>query len=578
MIDLTIKIGGEAGFGIMTTGVLVGKIATRSGYQTFEYSEYPSLIRGGHNVVEIRISDEQVFSQERCVDILVCLNKQTYDLHKNEVKESGVVVIDEEKADIQNEKITDKHITYVHLPISSLLQKNGFPSVMMNNIALGAIAHIVGFDYSFVEVLIRENFAKKGEEVINQNIHAANLGFEYAKKEFPDGYHSKLSKRTPLQKRMYISGNDMIGLGAIAGGCKFYCAYPMTPTSNLLHYLAAHSEKYHMVVKHAEDEISVINMALGASWGGVRSMVGTSGGGFALMVEGVSLSGITETPIVIVMGQRPGPATGMPTWTEQGDLLFIVHSGHGEFPKIVLAPGDMKEAYALTLEALALADTYQTPVFILADKYLLEGRQSVDVAEIENIPISYDRGKLLSQDELLKLPSYKRYLNTEDGISPRVIPGVKGGLHQSNSYEHGEDGHTTEEAQERIIQVEKRNRKRNTFLAHDFKMPEVFGPKDAPLTIVSWGSMKAPILQAMKDMKKGFNYIHFTYVWPMPENEMRKLLQGCKKTLLVENNATAQFGQLLSMVTGIQIQNTLLEYSGRPIYPEQICEKVRSLL
>lgn len=578
MTDLTIKIGGEAGFGIMTTGVLVGKIATRSGYQTFEYSEYPSLIRGGHNVVEVRISDEQVFSQERCVDILVCLNKQTYDLHKSEIKESGVVVIDEEKADIQNEKITDKHITYVHLPIASLLQKNGFPSVMMNNIALGAIVHIVGFDYSFVEALIQENFAKKGEEIIKQNTQAANLGFEYARKEFPTGYHSKLSKRTPLQKRMYISGNDMIGLGAIAGGCKFYCAYPMTPASNLLHYLAAHGEKYHMVVKHAEDEISVINMALGASWGGVRSMVGTSGGGFALMVEGVSLSGITETPIVIVMGQRPGPATGMPTWTEQGDLLFIVHSGHGEFPKIVLTPGDLKEAYALTLDALALADTYQTPVFILTDKYLLEGRQSVDVAEIENIPISYDRGKLLSQDELLKLSSYKRYLNTADGISPRVIPGVKGGLHQSNSYEHGEDGHTTEEAQERIIQVEKRNRKRDTFLANDFRMPEVFGPKDAPLTIISWGSMKAPILQAMKDMKNGFNYIHFTYVWPMPENEMRKLLQGCKKTLLVENNATAQFGQLLSMVTGIQIQNTLLEYSGRPIYPEQICEKVRSLL
>src|SRR3989344_5885840 len=344
MIDFTLKIGGEAGFGIMTTGLLMGKIATRSGYHAFEYPEYPSLIRGGHNVIEIRISDEKVYSQEKKVDVLVCLNKETYILHKDEVKDGGVVIADEQKNSIADKKITDRNITYINLPFSQIIQTAKLSNVMINNIALGALTHVVGADFSILKDIISQNFAKKGQEVIDKNVQASQLGHDHIKSAYPEGYKIKIPKKTEIIPRMYISGNEIIGLGAIAAGCKFYCAYPMTPSSALLHYMAGKAEKYGLVVKHAEDEIAVINMALGASWAGVRSMVCTSGGGFALMVESVSLAGITETPIVICMGQRPGPATGMPTWTEQGDLHFVIRSGHGEFPKIVLAPGDVGEA------------------------------------------------------------------------------------------------------------------------------------------------------------------------------------------------------------------------------------------
>lgn len=576
MIDLSVKIGGEAGFGIMTTGLLMGKIATRSGYFAFEYPEYPSLIRGGHNVVSIRISDEQVFSQEEKTDILICLNEETHKLHSSLVKDGGVIVLDRDKINITPSSQNNK-ANYIHVPFSKILQENSLSTVMLNNIALGALMSLLDATLDVLDGLIAENFARKSQEIIDKNINAAKLGFEAVKTAYPQGYNIKIPKKTDITEKLYLTGNEMIGVGAIASLCRFYVAYPMTPSSVLLHFLAAKSESQGIVVKHAEDEISVINMALGASFAGVRSMVGTSGGGFALMVEGVSLAGITETPIVIMMGQRPGPATGMPTWTEQGDLLFILHAGHGEFPKIVLAPGDIEECYKLTIDAFNLADKYQTPVFILADKYILEGHQTVEKSKIQNLEYKINRGKLLSQQELAKILDYKRYLDTPDGISPRALPGQKGALFQANSYEHTQDGHTTEESIERVRQVDKRNKKYATFLSEDAKLPTLYGEKDRLLTLVSWGSMKAPILQAMKESGK-FNYLHFSCMWPLPEGQVKEMLLSFKNILLVENNSTAQLGQLIKMVTGIDIKNKLLKYSGRPIYPEEILVKVKQLI
>jgi 2-oxoglutarate ferredoxin oxidoreductase subunit alpha len=578
MLDLTVKIGGKAGFGIMTTGLTLGKIATRSGYHAFEYAEYPSLIRGGHNVVEVRISDDKVYSQEKKTDILVCLDAETFDLHKSQMKEGGIVILDKDKVDLSKQNSTIKNVSYLDIPFSKMLKEASLNSVMVNNIAVGVLMHFLGADFEILKALIFENFSKKGQEVIEKNTQAAKLGYDCAQKHYPDGYKIKIPKLTKIIPKMYITGNEMIGLGAIAAGCKFYAAYPMTPTSALLHYLAAHAEAAGMVVKHAEDEISVINMAIGSSWAGVRSMVGTSGGGFALMVEATSLSGITETPVVIMMGQRPGPATGMPTWTEQGDLLFILHAGHGEFLKILLSPGDVEEAYKLTVDAFNLADKYQTPVFVIGDKYLQEGHQSVEESRIKNYEFRIDRGKLLTREQLNNISDYKRYQLTDDGISPRAIPGYKNSLHQANSYEHLEDGHTTEEAKERMRQVDKRNRKYATFLEKDARMPVLYGEKNTQLTVVSWGSMKGPILQAMRGSEDKFNYLHFSYLWPLPKDELTKLLTSFKKLLLVENNSTAQFGQLLRMVTGIEITDKLLKYSGRPIYPEEVVEKVGELI
>ena len=564
----------------MTTGLFLGKIATRSGYHAFEYSEYPSLIRGGHNVIEVRISDEEVHSQGQGVDLLLCLNKETADLHGHEVREGGVIVFDNEKTDESKLMKPDRNIHYVHIPFSRILRENSLPMVMLNNIALGVLMHLIGADMEILNTLIAETFLRKGEEIITKNREAASLGMNEAKKNFKMDILHKLEKKSVISPKLYITGNEVIGLGAIRAGCQFYCAYPMTPSSAILHYLASKAEKAGIVVKHAEDEISVINMALGASWAGARSMVATSGGGFALMVEAVSLSGMTETPIVIVMGQRPGPATGMPTWTEQGDLLFVIRSGHGEFPKIVLAPGDVGEAYKLTVEAFNLADRYQTPVLIMADKYLQEGHQSVEKFEIQSRfdRDRIDRGKLLSQEELLKITSYKRYLITDDGISSRALPGMKQSLHQANSYEHGEDGHTTEDAGERVKQVDKRNRKEATYLSNDFRLPEVFGAKEPPLTVVSWGSMKGPILQAMKESGGSFNYVHFSRLWPLDFGKLKEFLGRFGKFLLIENNSTGQLGQLLTMATGIEFPQKLLKYSGRPVYPHEIMVKIKELL
>jgi 2-oxoglutarate ferredoxin oxidoreductase subunit alpha len=578
MIDFTVKIGGEAGFGIMTTGLVLGKIAIRSGYYAYEYSEYPSLIRGGHNVVEVRISNEPVYSQEQKVDILVCLNEETYEKHKDELKDHAVVLYDKQKTNLKEVLEPNKNITYIDLPLSKILTENGFPIVMMNNIALGALMHIIGADLNLLNQIISESFGKKSQEIVDKNIKAAGFGYDSVKQSYPSGYNLKIGKKENAKAKIYATGNEIIGLGAIAAGCKFYVAYPMTPSSALLHYLAANAEKADMVVKHAEDEISVINMALGASWAGVRSMVGTSGGGFALMVETIALAGITEIPVVILLGQRPGPATGMPTWTEQGDLLFALFSGHGEFPKILLAPGDIDEAYKLTIQAFQLADKYQTPVIILADKYLLEGHQTIDLSAVSDHKYEINRGKLLSQKELDTITKYLRYQKTADGISPRVIPGMKGSLHQANSYEHLEDGHTTEEASERKKQVDKRNAKFTTYLQENAKDPVFYGNNQANLTVISWGSMKGPLLQALKGNENLFNFLHFTHVWPLDGKKIKKILQSLKKILILENNSTAQFSKLLTMETGIQFENYLLKYDGRPIYPEEIINKVKTLL
>lgn len=576
MVNISLKIGGEAGFGIMTTGIFLGKIATRSGYYAFDYAEYPSLIRGGHNVVDVRISDEKVRSQETLTDILVCLNKETLVLHKDKLKDGGMVVFDPDEFDASEIKLSNNNISFVKVPFGKIMKEASLAKVMINNISLGAIVRIIGADFEILKALITETFLKKGEEIINKNVQAARSGFDYVEKNYPQGYRFKMPKLPEIKTKLFITGNEMIGLGAVAGNCRFYAAYPMTPSSALLHYLAKKSEKSGMVVKHAEDEISVMNMAIGASWAGARSMVGTSGGGYALMVEGTALAGITEIPIVVMMGQRPGPATGMPTWTEQGDLLFILHAGHGEFMKIILAPGDMEEAYKLTIEALNFADIYQTPVFIMADKYILEGHESIDEEIIKNHRFTLNRGKLLGKTELEKVTGYRRYALTDDGISPRALPGYKNSLHQANSYEHLEDGHTSEDGDERKKQVDKRNRKILTYLTNDVKMPVLYGDPKSPVTVVSWGSVKAPVLQAMKDTGNKFNYLHFSYLWPLPEEKLTVYLKEFKKLVLVENNSSAQFGQLLRMVTGVDIQDKLLKYNGRPFYPEEIIKFLKT--
>ncbi|PIP15065.1 2-oxoacid:ferredoxin oxidoreductase subunit alpha [Candidatus Roizmanbacteria bacterium CG22_combo_CG10-13_8_21_14_all_35_9] len=586
MIDFTWKIGGEAGFGIMTTGLVFSKIASRLGYYIFDTIEYPSLIRGGHNAYEVRVSAEKIHHLKKEIDVLVCLNEETFKKHQQRLTINSLVIFDEDEF-----KIKGKKYKKISIPLEKILLDLHGPVIMKNTIALGASLAVLGGKVDELLKIIVEQFGRKGEEVVNFNKQFAQTGYDYVKKKYPQQIRPLLIKKS-LESKLVMTGNDAFSLASVIADCRFFCSYPMTPSSSVLTTLAAWQKKTGIVVRHAEDEISVINTALGTSFTGVRSAVGTSGGGFALMVEAVSLSGITETPLVIFLAQRPGPATGMPTWTEQGDLLFAVYAGHGEFPKIVLAPGDVEEMVELTGKAFNLADIYQLPVIVLSDMLLSESHESISKKFIDDFIKSYKvkRGKFLKEmtnDKLqmtnqvqnpnVKSKNFLRYKITKDGISPRLIPGTPEYFYQANSYEHLEDGHTTEEAEPRKNQVEKRNRKWLTYLKEDFSLPKVYGDLEKAKTVfVSWGSGKGAVLEAQKQLGNTA-LIHFTHVYPLDKEKVRPFFQKKKRYILVESNSWGQFGKLLQQETGVEIKERILKYDGRPITAEEVVKHVNSL-
>lgn len=575
MTDFTWLIGGEAGFGIMTTGVVFSKVATRSGYNIFDYVEYPSLIRGGHNAYEVHVGSEEISHLNPNINVLVCLNKETYDRHKSRLISSSLVIYDQDDFEIKED------IKKINIPFKKILAQLKGQPIMKNTISLGASIGVLGGDVDELIKIISEQFAKKGDVVINFNKQFVQAGYDEIKKNYPSLITNHLSrsssaKATADEEKLVLTGNDAFALGSVIADTGVYVAYPMTPSSTVLTDLAAWQEKIGMVVRHAEDEISVINTAIGSSFAGVRSAVGTSGGGFALMVESLSFAGITEIPIVVFLAQRPGPATGMPTWTEQGDLLFSVFSGHGEFPKIVLAPGDNEEMIELSAKAYNLADIYQMPVIVMSDMYLSESHKSVTKKFVDDFISKYkiNRGKLISKAE----SKYLRYKITDDGISERLIPGTLGHFYQANSYEHIEDGHTTEDAKPRIDQVDKRARKWATYLKNDFSSPKIYGDIDKAKTVfVSWGSTKGIVLHAQNILKSKeieSAFIHFNHIYPLDKEKVVELLGKDKKYILIENNSWGQFGKLLTMETGIEISQKILRYDGRPITAEEIVKKL----
>jgi len=570
------KIGGEAGFGIMTTGLLFSKIASRLGYYILDYVEYPSLIRGGHNAYEVCVSDGEVTALKKEIDVLVCLNEETFHKHKNRLNSQSLVLYDKEEFDF-----TD-NFNKVNVPLKKILTDLKGQAVMKNTIALGASLSILGGKIEVLLDLIAEQFKKKGDEIVRFNQQFAIAGYEEVKENYSFLIKNFLIEKEEEKEKLVVSGNEAFSLGVVFADCRLYAAYPMTPSSSVLHTLASWQEKTGMIVRHSEDEIAVINTALGASFAGVRAAVGTSGGGFSLMVESLSFAGVAEIPVVVFLAQRPGPATGMPTWTEQGDLLFAIFSGHGEFPKIVLAPGDQKEMIELTLKAFNLADIYQTPVIVVSDMYLSEGHKSVERDWVDKILREYQirRGKInLSQKENpQKLEIFLRYKITEDGISEKILPGTAGYFYQENSYEHLEDGHTTEEVKPRKDQVEKRLRKWQTYLKNDFQLPKFYGNEKAEIVFISWGSTKGIVLEAQKRLKeKGIEtgFYHFNHIYPLDKEKVSQLLKkDNKRYLLVENNALGQFGKILAMEAGLDFEEKILRYDGRPITVEQILEKI----
>ena len=557
----------------MNTGLMFSKACARIGLHVFDYIEYPSLVRGGHNTYQVRAEDEEVRSQIRMVDILIALEEPTLTIHANEIKDDTLLVYDVKNVDPGKTRAANKRIR-CPMPLKELVAEVGGPEIMQNTVALAGVLGMCDYPFEVFEDIIRDSFEGKQGKVVKENIAVAKKGYDYAKEHYSHHSHYRLTPIKGAPQRMVLTGNEATALGAVKAGLKFYAAYPMTPSSTILHTLAGWQERHGIVVKQAEDEISVINMTIGAATAGTRAMCGTSGGGYALMSEGLSLAGITETGIVVVEVQRGGPGTGLPTWTEQADLRFVMHAGHGEFLKIVLAPGDVGEAFRLTMDALNLAERFQTPVVIISDKYLGESHKSAEPFDTTGYKV--DRGKLLRQAP----PNYLRYADSPDGISPRTIPGVKDGIFLANSDEHDDMGFSNEEIVLRNRMMAKRMRKTQTYLA-ELPQQQVHGPEEADLTIISWGSTKGPILDAMKWLaKEGFqvNFLQITHIQPFPVEQVAEVLSKAKQTLLVENNYTGQMGGVIREATGIELKERLLKSDGRPFYPEEVYDKVRAIL
>lgn len=578
---LTVKIGGEAGFGIATSGYVLTKTLVRGGLHAMDYTEYPSLIRGGHNSFLLRVDDEPVYAPLSAVNVLIALNKATIFLHEAELTEDGAILYDADEIDLDPSRdLKRPKLRTYPVPLEKLAVKAAGRKLMRNMVALGAFLAITDFPCELIEEVIRDVFGDKGKtKTIDKNIAAARAGYTYVLDNFPDDFDYVLKPNKQRGKQMVINGAEAVGLGAIAADCKVYSAYPMTPSSPVLHFLASKEDEVGMIVRQPEDEISAINVALGASYTGARSMTGTAGGGFSLMVESIGLAAMTETPLVIMEAMRPGPATGLPTWTDQGDLRFVMHAAQGEFPRVVMAPGDVDESFELTFEAFNLADRYQLPVFVLTDKYLNESHFTTKPFETKKLKI--DRGKIVSDKELKGLKRrFKRYELSPDGVSPRSLPGQENGIFMANSDEHDEFGYSSEDARMRIAQVDKRFAKLRG-LVGEVPSSKLHGPKTAELTIIGWGSTKGAILTALNHLKEEgikANYLQFITISPFPEKLATRILGNAEKTLLVENNRTGQLGGVIREYTGVTTPNRLLKYDGRPIYPEEIVQRAKGVV
>ena len=493
--DLSWKIGGEAGYGIMTTGLIFSKVCSRTGLHVFDHIEYPSLIRGGHNTYQVRAKVEEVFSHVREVDLLVALNRETIDIHQEELAPGGVIMYDGDKIPLIGENLGRKDVELYHVPLLRLAEESGGRRIMINSVALGASVALLDFNFALISSVMRDVYQGKAKDTIEFNVKAAKLGYDYVKSKDIEKDRGRELPKAEGKKRMLLTGNEAVGLGAIKAGCKFYSAYPMTPSSSILHFMAAHERDFGTIVKHTEDEIAAINMAIGAGFAGARAMTATSGGGFSLMSEALGLAAMTETPIVVVVCQRPGPSTGLPTRTEQGDLQFVLHASQGDFPRFVIAPGDVEECFFRTIEAFNLAEKYQCPAILLLDKYLSESHKTAERFDVSGIKI--ERGFLLGDEELNKIEEFKRYELTETGISPRSLPSQEGGIHTATGNEHDEKGYLSEDKTMRKRMMDKRFRK---FEQAEKEVPEprIFGPEDADVTIIAWGSTKGPIKEAIR--------------------------------------------------------------------------------
>lgn len=553
-----IVVGGEAGQGLVTVGSLLSRALVRAGYRICVTQSYLSRIRGGHNTFAIRVGTDDVAAPQEGIDLLVALDGATIAMHEEELLPGAVVMADVSHATSCNRCLK--------VPLKELASKR-----YENVAALGVVAKLLGLEREVVESVISTAFGKKGPQVVADNMKALDAAYAWAAAQ--QNGKQKLPPPASTEKRLLMNGNDAIALGAMSAGVKFCSFYPMTPATSINLALAANAAKMGIVVEQAEDEIAAINMAVGASYAGAPAIVATSGGGFALMVEGVSLAAMIETPVVIVVSQRPGPATGLPTRTEQADLEFVLFSGHGEFPRALFAPGSVESCFALTRRAFELAERYQGPVFILTDQFLADSDRAALPFDVENLPPV----KAGCDPESVEVP-YRRFALTESGVSPRLLPGLSKHLVVADSDEHTEDGHLTEDLAVRKLMVEKRLKKL-AGLEGKVLPPAYAGDADPDILFVSWGSTQGAVAEAARTLRLGGRKtatLSFEQVWPLVSSQFVAHLRKAGQVVIVEGNATGQFAKLIRRESGFEIKRRVLRYDGLPMTPEYILRAMSS--
>jgi len=556
MAEYSILIGGKAGFGIDKASSIIGRIFNAVGYHIYIYRDYPSLIRGGHTFSIIRACRDKIGAHYNKVDFILALNQDTINLHKERLKGGTVVIYDSDLVKLEGLPATVKT---VGIPMGKIIKEENANEIMRNSCIIGSLCRAAGLNWDILDAVFRKEIARE----IEPNLKVARRGYDSS---------GELIKIKPLAQESFpiLSGNQAIGLGLIRAGLKTYIAYPMTPTSPILHFLAEVSEDFSLKVIHPENEIGVILMALGASYAGEKAAVGTSGGGFCLMTEGLSMAGMAELPIVIIVGQRPGPSTGLPTYSTQSDLHFVLNAGQGEFPRFIVAPGDAEEAYYWSAVAMNITWKYQLPSIILSDKNLGEGVFNFDINSIKDIneenPGAWDR----------KGP-YKRYLNTESGISPLAFAPDKEAVIKVNSYEHDESGITTEDPQLTVSMQEKRLRKEK-YLSEEigkYSAVNIYGNKKAPVALLCWGSNKGLCVETARNL--GLKVIQPVVLSPFPAQQFKKAIEGVDKIICVENNATGQLERLIKFY-GFDVDERILKYDGRPFSLDELEEKIKGII
>jgi 2-oxoglutarate ferredoxin oxidoreductase subunit alpha len=576
----TIAIGGAAGQGVATPGDIFAKIFSRRGLHLNAYNAYQSIIRGGHTFLTIRTGPERVTNMGDRLDLLIPLNQDAMDRHLGLLREGAACIYN---ADTIKPGDAAHATALCPLPVSKLadITRN---KVAQNTLAVGAGLNMMGIGFPALEEVLTEQFKKKGAAVVSENVEIARAGYDYAAANF-----KPFAWPLPITGNRYavLSGNTAMAMGGAAAGVKFYCAYPMSPSTGVLHWMAAHARKANIMVRQVEDEIGVVNMAIGAAHAGVRSMCATSGGGFALMSEGLGLSAMMETPVVVIDCQRAGPSTGVPTKTEQGDLWQMLGAAFGDYPRAIAAPLDIGDCFKIIPEMFNIADRYQCPGIVLCDLLLSEGRLSVDPTDLDFAPV-VDRGELITEAPSTAGTNgdgvYKRYKITESGISPRAVPGVPGHTHTAASDEHDEDGVLISDEftnpTKRRAMMEKRMRKVAGIEAA-VPSPELWGPRDAEVTLIGWGSTKGVIEEACEILTEqgiSANQLQIRWLVPLHGDAILDILKGARHTIIVENNYSGQFARYLRSETSFVPNGYIRKYDGEPFMPHHIVEAVKEQL